>query len=159
MERESGTNLPLQTRKSSLQRTKRFLRRLPEIMHRSGAEPRSAIPSPPSAVGSAGKRGREPAAAPDLPGRGLVTRHHVSPVWRPIGSPLPPFSRVGELVAGPEGREPSRWRQRRRFRQSGLVSVSCQLLHSGSIPRWRETPGSWWPLVGAESDSQVPVAD
>ena len=159
MERESGTNLPLQTRKSSLQRTKRFLRRLPEIMHRSGAEPRSPIPSPPLAVGSAGKRGREPAAAPDLPGRGLVTRHHVSPVWRPIGSPLPPFSRVGELVAGPEGREPSRWRQRRRFRQSGLVSVSCQLLHSGSIPRWRETPGSWWPLVGAESDSQVPVAD
>ena len=158
MERESGTNLPLQTRKSSLQRTKRFLRRLPEIMHRSGAEPRSAIPSPALAVGSAVKRGREPAASPDLPGRGLVTRRHVSPVWRPIGSPLPPFSRV-ELVAGPEGREPSHLRQRRRFRQSGPVPVSCQRLHLGSIPRWRETPGSWWPLVDAESDSQVPVAD
>lgn len=47
MERESGTNLPLQTRKSSLQITKRLLCRLPEIMHRSGAEPRSAIPPTP----------------------------------------------------------------------------------------------------------------
>ena len=57
MERESGTNLPLQTRKSSLQRTKRFLRRLPEIMHRSGAEPRSAIPSPPQLSEARGSEG------------------------------------------------------------------------------------------------------
>lgn len=47
MERESGTNLPLPTRKASLQRTKRFLCKLPEIIHRLGAEPRRAVPSTP----------------------------------------------------------------------------------------------------------------
>lgn len=115
MERESGISLALQTRKSRPQRTTGLLCRLREEMQgpeagkgrrreRAGGGAQVPGPSCSAAVGSAGQLGRGPAAAPDLPGRGLMTRRDVSLVWRPIGSPLPPFSRVGKLVAEPEAK-------------------------------------------------------
>lgn len=101
MERETGPNLPLQTRNS---KNEALSLQAPRNNAPVGGGAQISGPVHPEAVGSARKRGRGPAAAPDLPGRALVTRRHVSPVWRPIGSPLPPFSRVGELVAEPEAR-------------------------------------------------------